>query len=30
VPTVIAQRWFRPRLGWEEQEEALAREGESI
>ena len=30
VPTVIAQRWFRPRLSPEEQEEALAREGESI
>ena len=30
VPTVIAQRWFRPRLSPEEQEEALAREEESI
>ena len=30
VPTVIAQRWFAPRLSSEEQEEALAREEESI
>jgi len=29
VPTVIAQRWFTPHLGPEEQEEALAREEES-
>jgi Kef-type K+ transport system membrane component KefB len=29
VPTVIAQRWFAPRLSAEEQEEALAREEES-
>jgi len=29
VPTVIAQRWFAPRLGPEEREEALAREEES-
>jgi Kef-type K+ transport system membrane component KefB len=29
VPTVIAQRWFAPRLGPEEREEAQAREEES-
>jgi Kef-type K+ transport system membrane component KefB len=30
VPTVIAQRWFAPRLSPEEQEELLAREEESM
>lgn len=30
VPTVIAQRWFAPRLSPPEQEEVLAREEESM
>jgi Kef-type K+ transport system membrane component KefB len=30
VPTVIAQRWFAPRLSTAEQEEVLAREEESM
>ena len=30
VPTIIAQRWFTPRLTREQQEEVLAREGESM
>jgi Kef-type K+ transport system membrane component KefB len=30
VPTVIAQRWFAPKLTAEEQEEVLAREEESM
>jgi Kef-type K+ transport system membrane component KefB len=30
VPTAIAQRWFAPRLSPEQQEEVLAREGESM
>lgn len=30
VPTLIAQRWFTPKLTAEEQEEVLAREGESM
>jgi Kef-type K+ transport system membrane component KefB len=30
VPTLIAQRWFAPRLTAEEQEEVMAREEESI
>jgi Kef-type K+ transport system membrane component KefB len=30
VPTLIAQRWFAPRLSPAEQEEVLAREGESM
>jgi Kef-type K+ transport system membrane component KefB len=30
VPTIIAQRWFAPRLSAEEREEVLAREEESI
>jgi len=30
VPTVIAQRWFAPRLSPAEQEEVLAREEESM
>jgi len=30
VPTVIAQRWFAPRLSPSEQEEVLAREEESM
>lgn len=30
VPTAIAQRWFTPRLTPEQQEEVLAREGESM
>ncbi|HEY2956133.1 MAG TPA: cation:proton antiporter [Candidatus Eisenbacteria bacterium] len=30
VPTVIAQRWFTPRLSPEQREEVLAREGESM
>src|SRR6266568_298651 len=30
VPTVIAQRWFAPKLTAEEQEEVLAREEEAM
>ncbi len=30
IPTAIAQRWFAPRLSPEQQEEVLAREGESM
>lgn len=30
VPTIIAQRWFAPKLTAAEQEEVLAREGESM
>src|SRR5206468_5808810 len=30
VPTVVAQRWFTPRLSPAEQEEVLAREEESM
>jgi hypothetical protein len=30
VPTVIAQRWFTPRLSAAQQEEVLAREEESM